>query len=65
MAAGAGLDSRLTAFIAGYVLVLAVLGPVAAGHADLLVRDPGAVRPGRAPVGRPRCPKNHRSTLPS
>ncbi|WP_232838761.1 cation:proton antiporter [Streptomyces geranii] len=31
MAAGAGLDERLSPFIAGYVLVLAVLGPLAAG----------------------------------
>ncbi len=31
MAAGAGLDARLSPFIAGYVLVLAVLGPLAAG----------------------------------
>ncbi|QNP68396.1 cation:proton antiporter [Streptomyces roseirectus] len=32
MAANAGLDSRLSPFIAGYVLVLAVLGPLAAGR---------------------------------
>ncbi|MDX3381894.1 cation:proton antiporter [Streptomyces niveiscabiei] len=32
MAANAGLDSRLAPFIAGYVLVLAVLGPLAAGR---------------------------------
>ncbi|MFE0674304.1 cation:proton antiporter [Streptomyces sp. NPDC058867] len=38
MAAGAGLDHRLAPFIAGYVLVLAVLGPVAAGRADWLAR---------------------------
>ncbi|MER6677873.1 cation:proton antiporter [Streptomyces sp. NPDC000983] len=38
MAAGAGLDQRLAPFIAGYVLVLAVLGPVAAGRADWLAR---------------------------
>ncbi|MFE0952711.1 cation:proton antiporter, partial [Streptomyces mutabilis] len=31
MAAGAGLDGRLAPFIAGYVLVLAVLGPIVAG----------------------------------
>ncbi|MFI8891849.1 cation:proton antiporter [Streptomyces paradoxus] len=36
MAAGAGLDARLAPFIAGYVLVLAVLGPIAAGRAHLL-----------------------------
>ncbi|PAZ09511.1 cation/H(+) antiporter [Streptomyces sp. SA15] len=38
MATSAGLDARLAPFIAGYVLVLAVLGPVAAGRAHLLVR---------------------------
>ncbi|MFF3015718.1 cation:proton antiporter [Streptomyces sp. NPDC057939] len=38
MAAGAGLDGRLTPFVAGYVLVLAVLGPVVAGRAHLLAR---------------------------
>ncbi|MGV9553959.1 cation:proton antiporter, partial [Streptomyces ardesiacus] len=36
MAAGAGLDARLAPFIAGYVLVLAVLGPVVAGRAHVL-----------------------------
>ncbi|CAL9325729.1 cation:proton antiporter [Streptomyces sp. SudanB52_2052] len=38
MAATAGLDDRLAPFIAGYVLVLAVLGPIAAGRAHLLAR---------------------------
>ncbi len=38
MATGAGLDDRLAPFIAGYVLVLAVLGPIAAGRAHLLAR---------------------------
>lgn len=38
MAAGAGLDARLAPFIAGYVLVLAVLGPIVAGRAHLLAR---------------------------
>jgi CPA2 family monovalent cation:H+ antiporter-2 len=38
MATGAGLDARLAPFIAGYVLVLAVLGPIAAGRAHLLAR---------------------------
>lgn len=36
MATSAGLDGRLAPFIAGYVLVLAVLGPVVAGRAHLL-----------------------------
>ncbi|MEU6374993.1 cation:proton antiporter [Streptomyces sp. NPDC046909] len=38
MATSAGLDARLGPFIAGYVLVLAVLGPVLAGRAHLLAR---------------------------
>ncbi|NGN63283.1 cation/H(+) antiporter [Streptomyces sp. A7024] len=42
MAASAGLNPRLSPFIAGYVLVLAVLGPLAAGRSDWLAR----VRPG-------------------
>ncbi|MEU6084291.1 cation:proton antiporter [Streptomyces sp. NPDC047108] len=44
MAAGAGLDARLAPFIAGYVLVLAVLGPIAAGRAHLLARALDAAR---------------------
>ncbi|MFF9029869.1 cation:proton antiporter [Streptomyces iakyrus] len=51
MAAGAGLDTRLAPFIAGYVLVLAVLGPIAAGRAHLLAR---ALRAGQG--FRPRRP---------
>ncbi|GGT96535.1 cation:proton antiporter [Streptomyces coeruleorubidus] len=50
MAAGAGLDARLAPFIAGYVLVLAILGPIAAGRAHLLARALRAaqdLRPGR------------------
>jgi CPA2 family monovalent cation:H+ antiporter-2 len=38
MAAGAGLDERLSPFIAGYVLLLAVLGPMAAGRSEWLAR---------------------------
>jgi len=37
MAASAGLDPRISAFVAGYVLVLAVLGPLAAKHSRALV----------------------------
>ncbi|MFD8644709.1 cation:proton antiporter [Streptomyces zaomyceticus] len=44
MAAGAGLDGRLAPFIAGYVLVLAVLSPLAAGRAHLLARALEAAR---------------------
>ncbi|MGW7416821.1 cation:proton antiporter [Streptomyces sp. NPDC054863] len=43
MAAGAGLDERLSPFIAGYVLLLAVLGPLAAGQSHRLAR----ILPGR------------------
>ncbi|MFC8101786.1 cation:proton antiporter [Streptomyces sp. NPDC057363] len=61
MAAGAGLDGRLAPFIAGYVLVLAVLGPIVAGQAHVLggaLRAagkllPGAGKPATAPAGRP------------
>ncbi|MER5254118.1 MULTISPECIES: cation:proton antiporter [unclassified Streptomyces] len=38
MAATAGLDERLSPFIAGYVLLLAVLGPLAATRAHWLAR---------------------------
>ncbi|MFE0131609.1 cation:proton antiporter [Streptomyces sp. NPDC059037] len=38
MAATADLDERLSPFIAGYVLVLAVLGPLAAGRSKWLAR---------------------------
>lgn len=38
MAAGAGLDERLAPFIAGYVLVLAVLAPLAAGRSHWLAK---------------------------
>ncbi|MFH8371275.1 cation:proton antiporter [Streptomyces sp. NPDC018031] len=55
MAAGAGLDDRLAPFIAGYVLVLAVLGPVVAGRAHLLAGALEAARallPGERAAGR-------------
>jgi monovalent cation:H+ antiporter-2, CPA2 family len=38
LATAAGLDSRVSAFIAGYVLVLSLLAPVLATHADRLAR---------------------------
>ncbi|GAA2227766.1 cation:proton antiporter [Streptomyces amakusaensis] len=38
MAAAAGLDERLSPFIAGYVLILAVLAPLVAGRSQLLAR---------------------------
>ncbi|GAA1175250.1 cation:proton antiporter [Streptomyces hebeiensis] len=52
MAAGAGLDPRLAPFIAGYVLVLAVLGPLAAGRSHWLARIlPGGKDGGDGPTG--------------
>ncbi|MEU1800042.1 cation:proton antiporter [Streptomyces sp. NPDC019937] len=56
MATSAGLDARLAPFIAGYVLVLAVLGPVVAGRAHLLARGLRSARaalPGRRPALTP------------
>ncbi len=41
LATTAGLDARVTAFIAGYVLVLSLLAPVLATHADHFARDAG------------------------
>lgn len=38
MAAGAGLDERLSPFIAGYVLILAVIAPLAAGRSSWTAR---------------------------
>lgn len=38
MAAAAGLDGRLAPFIAGYVLLLAVLSPLASGRSSLVAR---------------------------
>ncbi|MGW7289090.1 cation:proton antiporter [Streptomyces sp. NPDC054847] len=47
MAAGAGLDDRLSPFIAGYVLILAVLAPLAVGRSHWLAR----ILPGRGGGG--------------
>ncbi|MEU0388176.1 cation:proton antiporter [Streptomyces chartreusis] len=64
MAASAGLDARLAPFIAGYVLVLAVLGPIAAGQAHVLARALRAAQgllPGRTAPSydtEPRSPDN-------
>lgn len=38
LAAAAGLDRRLSPFTAGYVLVLALIGPLAASRSELLTR---------------------------
>ncbi|WBB59328.1 cation:proton antiporter [Streptomyces sp. WMMC500] len=52
MAATAGLDGRLSPFIAGYVLLLAVLGPLAAGRSHWLAR----ILPGGRPPGGGAAP---------
>jgi CPA2 family monovalent cation:H+ antiporter-2 len=50
LAAGAGLDDRLGPFVALYVLVLAVLGPLLTAHS----RRIAVWLPGRSqPVGQP------------
>jgi CPA2 family monovalent cation:H+ antiporter-2 len=46
LAAAAGLDDRIPAFVAGYVLFLAVLGPLAATRPEPFVRLMGALGPG-------------------
>ncbi|MFF7381256.1 cation:proton antiporter [Streptomyces griseoluteus] len=61
MAVSAGLDGRLSSFIAGYVLVLAVLGPVIAERADLLARAMRAVRP----VPPPPAPSGEEARVPA
>lgn len=53
MAAAAGLDHRLAPFIAGYVLVLAVLGPLAAGRSAWLARILPAAALSRAATPQP------------
>ncbi|SNQ48159.1 Transporter [Frankia canadensis] len=46
LAAAAGLDARIAPFTAGYVLILAVIGPLAASHSDAIARLlPGGSRP--------------------
>lgn len=56
MAAGAGLDERLSPFIAGYVLLLAVLSPLAAGRSHWLAR----ILPG----GRTRDRETEKEAVP-
>lgn len=56
MAAGAGLDERLSPFIAGYVLLLAVLSPLAAGRSHWLAR----ILPG----GRTRDKETEKEAVP-
>ena len=56
MAAAAGLDARLSPFIAGYVLLLAVLGPLAAGRSGWLARVLPGGRAGAEPRVRESTP---------
>ncbi|MEU6708761.1 cation:proton antiporter [Streptomyces wuyuanensis] len=71
MAASADLDARLAPFIAGYVLVLAVLGPVLAGRAYVLARALRAApallpaRRRRARAARERDPLTDRRAAPA
>ncbi|WP_245679310.1 cation:proton antiporter [Actinomadura hibisca] len=54
MAAAAGLDARLAPFIAGYVLVLAVAGPLAATRSEHIARLlPARLFPERRPEPSP------------
>jgi CPA2 family monovalent cation:H+ antiporter-2 len=68
MAAGAGLDARLAPFVAGYVLVLAVLGPIAAGRAHVLARAFRAAQdllPGRTSPSYDTGPRSPDDSTPS
>nr|WP_202458493.1 cation:proton antiporter [Streptomyces sp. SID5464] len=68
MAASAGLDARLAPFIAGYVLVLAILGPIAAGQAHLLARALRAAQgllPGRTAPSYDTEPRSPDDSTPS
>ncbi|MEW1611331.1 MULTISPECIES: cation:proton antiporter [unclassified Streptomyces] len=57
MAAASGLDERLSLFIAGYVLLLAVLAPLAAGRSHWLARI--------LPVGRGRDNDQDQDRIPA
>ncbi|GAA4194608.1 cation:proton antiporter [Streptosporangium oxazolinicum] len=52
MALAAGLDGRLAPFIAGYVLILALLGPLVASHSEQIAR----MLPGGRYGGEPADP---------
>ena len=55
LAVVAGLDGHLAPFTAGYVLVLAIAGPLAASRSHVLARRlPGRLFPVPAPVGTDR-----------
>ncbi len=60
LAAAAGLDGRVSAFVAGCVLVLAIVGPLAATRADDLAR----LLPSRwLPAGSSDDTANHKEVL--
>jgi len=69
MAAGAQLDARLAPFVAGYVLVLATVSPLAAAHAATLVqlirgtRAEPQYHPPRAAVATPEAQDDNRSPV--
>ncbi|MGH3904257.1 MAG: cation:proton antiporter [Pseudonocardiaceae bacterium] len=53
LAVGAGLDSRIGPFTAGYVLVLAIIGPLAVSSSERLARFlPVRLLPERLPAGQ-------------
>jgi CPA2 family monovalent cation:H+ antiporter-2 len=52
LAAAAGLDDRIGPFVAGYVLVLALAGPLLASRSDVIARRiPPRLVGGRPPTG--------------
>jgi CPA2 family monovalent cation:H+ antiporter-2 len=53
LAVSAGLDPRIAPFVAGYVLVLAVIGPLAVLKSEKLVGLPHRERPGSSDKMRP------------
>ena len=66
MAAAAGLDGRLAPFIAGYVLVLAVVGPIMAGRAHwlaLALQAMPGLRPPRRAAEAPAPPQRRPCVL--
>lgn len=68
IAATAGIDRRLAPFIAGYVLILAVLGPIVAGHPHWLARGlqatEGILPASRARPAAPQPAAPHRACDP-
>ena len=65
LATAAGLDTRVAAFIAGYVLVLSLLAPVLAAHSDFLARRVERGPPGEELDHTPRRPARPGNRRPS